>query len=101
MRDLTNRGLLIARQRERELSDERVEERPVDPMTNTGLFGRERALPRNQADLHAEELVEDQSPTRCAKLFHRVRAVNRTQRGGAIEKIITIEDLIVEGIREA
>ena len=57
-RDLVDRALLVVGQRERQRGVERRHERPVDVVRDAALVPLERALARDEPDLHAQELVE-------------------------------------------
>ncbi len=98
--DLRERRALVARERERERGDEGVDERPVDAVADARLLGRERTLPRDQTDLHPQELVEDQASLRRAELGHRFRAMDRAQRGSPVDEITAVEDRLVQRVRE-
>ena len=72
----------------------------VDSMRDALLVRGERALARDEPDLHAQELVEHEAPLGRFELGHRLGPVDRPQRDVALDEVVTIEEVFVERIRE-
>jgi hypothetical protein len=99
-REFLDRARLIAGQRKWQAFDELRNERSVDDVLDSRLFGRERTLAGDQADLHAQELVEDEAAARRVELRERTGLVNRPQRVPAIDEVVSITNVFVERIGE-
>ena len=77
-------------------------ESAVDVVPDARLLGRERALARDEPDLHAQELVEDRAAV-CGRSSsrHRLGPVDGAQRGVAVDEVVPVEERLVERIGEA
>ena len=84
--------LLVAGERERQLREERVDERTVDVVADARLLGRERALARDEPDLHAQELVEHRAAAsrRACSAIESGRWIARIARV-AVDEVVAIE----------
>ncbi len=102
VRDLGDRPLLVAGERERQLREElrrRAGRRPSCRMPDS--LGLERALARDEPDLHAQELVEDQAllGARRVSAIESGRWMAR-ERDVAVDEVVAIEQRLVERIGE-
>ena len=83
-----------------QVRDERRQQRAVDAVGDALLLRGERALARDEPDLHAQELVEHEAALRRCELRHRLGPVDRAQRDVPVDEVVAIEEVLVERVRE-
>ena len=102
VRDLGERALLVAGERERQLRDERVDERTVDRRGGSPTpRPRTRACGRRDRPACAGTRRRSAGASPPPSSGHRLGPVDGTQRGVAVDQVAAIEERLVERVGEA
>ena len=98
--DGVDRRVLIAGELEGQRVEESSHEFAVDLMGDPRRLRLDGALPRDQADLHAQELVEPQPSLRPLRVTGRCGYVHVVIGGGAIDQLQLVEHTLGQRLRQ-